>query len=164
MLTIGRLARASHVTPDTIRFYHRLGLLSPPSRTDSGYRLYDRRDVRRLAFIKHAQQCGLSLQSIRELMQVPESADARESAAYWAARRELPEIDRRIAALQALRGALRTFVEGCAARPGQPCLDPTEVLSHALDAIVNAKAAQADNETAHAAIRPERDAAATVAA
>jgi DNA-binding transcriptional MerR regulator len=164
MLTIGRLARAAGLTTDTIRFYEREGLLHPQSRTDTGYRLYEHREVRRLGFIKHAQQCGLSLRTIDELMRVPEDGDVRESVAYWAARRELPEIDRRIAALQSLRGGLRTFIDLCAAKPGHARFDPTEVLTEVLDALFTAESSQAEGDTPRAALRDKRDASSTVAA
>jgi len=40
LLKIGQLAKASGATIDTIRFYEDKGLLSPKSRSDSGYRFY----------------------------------------------------------------------------------------------------------------------------
>ena len=68
MYTIGRLAHRAQVTSDSIRFYERQGLLAAATKTASGYKLYDDRALRRLAFIKHAQQCGFSLGEIGELL------------------------------------------------------------------------------------------------
>src|SRR5436190_23734327 len=40
-LLIGQLAKLAGVKPDTVRFYERSGLLPKPSRSASGYRVYD---------------------------------------------------------------------------------------------------------------------------
>lgn len=67
-LLIGRLAKLSGVKPDTIRFYERSGLLPKPSRTASGYRVYDDAALSRMRFIRKAQSLGFSLDEIRRIM------------------------------------------------------------------------------------------------
>lgn len=54
--------------PDTIRFYERSGLLPKPSRTASGYRLYDDAALKQVRFIRKAQSLGFSLDEIRRIM------------------------------------------------------------------------------------------------
>ncbi len=61
---------AGAVTADSIRFYQREGLIRPARKSDSGYRLYTDEALRRIGFIKHAQQCGFSLAEIRELLEL----------------------------------------------------------------------------------------------
>jgi len=53
-MTIGELARWANVNPRTLRYYERIGVLTPTARTDAGYRLYTERDAARLAFIRRA--------------------------------------------------------------------------------------------------------------
>ncbi len=48
-LKIGQLAKLSGTTTKTIRYCELVGLLHEPERTDSGYRLYDEKDVERLS-------------------------------------------------------------------------------------------------------------------
>ena len=67
-LLIGRLAKFSGVRPDTIRFYERSGLLPKPSRTASGYRVYDAVALNQMRFIRKAQSLGFSLDEIRRIM------------------------------------------------------------------------------------------------
>jgi MerR family copper efflux transcriptional regulator len=67
-LLIGRLAKLSGVTPDTIRFYERSGLLPKPLRTASGYRVYDDAALNQVRFIRKAQTLGFSLDEIRRIM------------------------------------------------------------------------------------------------
>lgn len=67
-LLIGRLAKLSGVTPDTIRFYERSGLLPQPSRTVAGYRVYGGTALNRVRFIRKAQSLGFSLDEIRRIL------------------------------------------------------------------------------------------------
>ncbi len=67
-LLIGRLAKLSGVKPDTIRFYERRGLLPKPSRTTSGYRVYDDAGLSQVRFIRKAQSLGFSLDEIRRII------------------------------------------------------------------------------------------------
>ena len=67
-LTIGKLAKQSNVTIETIRYYQRKGLLVEPTKPDIGYRLYPPEDIFRIQFIKRAQLCGFSLKEISELI------------------------------------------------------------------------------------------------
>lgn len=60
-LTIGRLATEAGVPADTIRYYESVGLLPPPARSEAGYRLYPRAELRRLRLIRRAKLLGLSL-------------------------------------------------------------------------------------------------------
>ena len=60
MLKIGELAKLSGTTTKTIRYYELLGLLHEPERTDSGYRLYEEKDVERLTFIRKATSWSIS--------------------------------------------------------------------------------------------------------
>ncbi|HEX2828682.1 MAG TPA: MerR family transcriptional regulator [Burkholderiales bacterium] len=87
MYTIGRLAHRAQVTADSIRFYERQGLLAAATKTASGYKLYDDRSVRRLAFIKHAQQCGFNLTEIGELLLASDTRGEHQAGLDLAARK-----------------------------------------------------------------------------
>lgn len=76
LLQIGEIARLAGVTPKTVRYYTRLGLLPEPQRTESGYRLYSARDLLRLHRIRQLQGLGLSLAHIKELLGEPEQERA----------------------------------------------------------------------------------------
>lgn len=65
---IGEVAKRTGVGIETLRFYEKSGLLDRPSRTASGYRVYDASIIDRLAFIKKAQVLGFTLDEIRELI------------------------------------------------------------------------------------------------
>jgi MerR family transcriptional regulator, copper efflux regulator len=64
---IAEVASLAGVSAATLRYYEQIGLLPAPSRTTSGYRMYDDSAVDRLAFISRAKQLGCSLEEIADL-------------------------------------------------------------------------------------------------
>ncbi|HET7487861.1 MAG TPA: MerR family DNA-binding transcriptional regulator [Acidimicrobiales bacterium] len=71
-LTVSKLAQRAGTSPDTLRYYERIGLLPEADRSPSGYRLYDDGTAELVGFIKRAQRFGLRLEEIRELVDVRE--------------------------------------------------------------------------------------------
>ena len=69
-LQIGKVARTTGLSVDTIRFYEKEGLLRKPERSEGGFRLYSSQDIENLQFIHKAQELGFSLAEIRELLLV----------------------------------------------------------------------------------------------
>jgi len=67
-LTIGKAAEQGGINLQTIRYYERQGLLPEPPRHNSGYRMLSIDAVKRLRFIKRAQDLGFSLKEIKELL------------------------------------------------------------------------------------------------
>ena len=61
---IGELSKRTGVAINTIRFYEHQGILDPPKRALSGYRMYHRQDAEKILFIKKAQRFGLTLSEI----------------------------------------------------------------------------------------------------
>lgn len=121
-LTVGQLATQADVRPDTIRYYERIGLLPPASRTSGDHRRYDDNTVDRLLFIRGAQRLGLQLAEISNLLAVRDTGDCPCEPAETLLRRHVNEIDTEIARLTALREQLTTMLAGI---PGPGCPDPT---------------------------------------
>jgi MerR family Zn(II)-responsive transcriptional regulator of zntA len=113
MFTIGKVAAQAQVSPDSIRFYERQGLIRPASKTVSGYRLYTDEAVRRIAFIKHAQQCGFSLAEVRELLELRGNDRACCEDIYRVAAEKKRELDAKIETLRAMSRALARLTEIC---------------------------------------------------
>ena len=68
LLQIGEGAKLIGVSPKTIRYYHEIGLLAEPKRTEGGYRLYAAQDLLRLQRIRRLRSLGLHLDRIREIL------------------------------------------------------------------------------------------------
>lgn len=69
-LTVSRVAEQVGVSPDTLRYYEKIGLMPETERSASGYRLYGDGAVERLRFIKRAQRFGLRLEAIGQLLDI----------------------------------------------------------------------------------------------
>lgn len=69
-LFIGELSHRVELSTQTIRYYERLGLIDPPERTESQYRIYSEEAVERLQFIQKAKLFGLSLDEIKQLIEI----------------------------------------------------------------------------------------------
>lgn len=67
-MRIGQLAKAARTKVSAVRYYERVGLLAPTSRTRSGYREYDEDALRRIALIRRAKEVGFSLREIGSLL------------------------------------------------------------------------------------------------
>src|SRR5260370_30412807 len=69
-MRIGELAQRAAVTPDTIRYYERVGLLGRAPRAPNRYRDYAAATLDDLRFIHRAQALGLKLHDIQEVMEI----------------------------------------------------------------------------------------------
>jgi len=112
LISIGELSERAGVPHSALRFYEEQGLLKS-SRTAGGQRRYARDVLRRVAFIRSAQNVGLRLEDIAAaLAQLPESRTP--TRADWArlSGRWRTMLDARIRALEALRDQLDQCI-GC---------------------------------------------------
>ena len=107
LLSIGIVANRAGVTPDTIRYYERLGLLPTPARTPAGYRQYGDGIGNRLALIRNAQQFGFSLRDIASFLRVREQGGKPCHDVRRAAQQMLEAVDRQIADLVATRNHMQ---------------------------------------------------------
>ena len=73
LFKIGDLASRTGVSIRTLHHYDKIRLLSPAHRSQSGHRLYGRRDVLRLQQIVLLKQIGLSLDEVREVLDRPQT-------------------------------------------------------------------------------------------
>lgn len=68
MMTVSELSRQGRVAPHVVRYYSRIGLLSPSRHPDNGYKLFSRSDISRLRFIRQAQSLGYTLEEIAQIL------------------------------------------------------------------------------------------------
>ena len=104
---------------ETVRFYQRKGLMEPPLGPATAGRHYGSDDVRRLRFIRSAQQAGFTLAEIAELLELDRSNDrtrAREMAAS-----RIADLAQQISALSRAREQLRGLARECARGGKGPC-------------------------------------------
>jgi len=117
-LTIGTVAKKAGVNIDTLRFYERQGVIVKPPRTDSNYRMYPEETVRRVQFVKRAQELGFSLKEIKGLLALRATRGARCEDVRRQALEKIEEIEEKIRSLEAMKVALEKLADECAATRG----------------------------------------------
>ncbi|MDX2289791.1 MAG: helix-turn-helix domain-containing protein [Hyphomicrobiaceae bacterium] len=114
MLTIGKLGAQAGVKVPTIRYYEQIGLLAQAERSAGNQRLYSRKALERLAFIRHARDLGFTLEAIRDLLSLSDNPDQSCAAADTIAQEQLAAVEARITRLLALKAELQRMVAQCA--------------------------------------------------
>ena len=112
-MTIAQLARRAGVNPATVRYYERRGLIPPPPRRVSGYRIYGDDHLRQLGFIKRAKAVGFTLREIRELLALRLDPAADCSEVRRQAAEKLADIEQRLSDLDGMRRVLSGLVQAC---------------------------------------------------
>jgi MerR family transcriptional regulator, redox-sensitive transcriptional activator SoxR len=120
LLTIGELSARSGVAPSALRFYEQQGLIRS-TRTGGNQRRYDRTELRRVSFIRIAQQIGIPLGRIRSaLAELPDSRTPTKQDWARLSRNWRADLDHRILMLQKLRDDLTGCI-GCGCLSLQSC-------------------------------------------
>jgi DNA-binding transcriptional MerR regulator len=132
MLTIGAVAKRTGIKIPTIRFYEEEGLLPAPPRTESGRRLYGDREVRRLAFIRHARQLGFELSQIRDLLDLADHPERPCDHADAIATANLEAVQARLKQLRALEKELKRMIAACSHGTAADCRIIEVLSDHAL--------------------------------
>lgn len=119
-VSIGALSERTGVAHSALRFYEAEGLIDA-TRSEGGQRRYHRDVIRRVSFIRIAQQVGLSLDEIRDALsslprsRTPTKKDWERLSASWQ-----PRLDAQIAMLERLRDKLTGCI-GCGCLSLQVC-------------------------------------------
>lgn len=112
-MLIGTAAAKAGVNVQTLRYYERRGLLEEPERTPSGQRTYPEDAVRRVRFIKRAQELGFSLTEIEELLRLRDDTTASCDEVFGATQTKVEDIDRKLLDLRRMRRALVLLASTC---------------------------------------------------
>ena len=123
-LTIGALAKASEVNVETIRYYHRIGLLPVPTREYGNIRRYTHASLKRVRFIKRAQRLGFSLEDVARLLALADNAHCAETRIL--AEKKLVLVEEKLADLLAIQHTLKTLIASCTQenkKKGCPVID-----------------------------------------
>jgi len=75
VLRSGALAKATGLSPDTILYYEKIGVLPRASRTESGYRVYPAGAVERVLVVQRALRIGFTLAELSEVLKARDSGD-----------------------------------------------------------------------------------------
>lgn len=99
-LLAGTLAKATGVSPDTIRYYEKLGVLPKALRTESGYRMYPQSAIERVLVVRRALRIGFTLAELAEVLKARDAGGTPCQRVYELAQEKLVGIAGDIEALK----------------------------------------------------------------
>lgn len=120
-LSIGRFAQKCGVSVETIRYYHREGLLPVPAKAGA-MRLYGEREYQTFAFIRNAKECGLSLRSIKNLLEINDKQNAdscKQIQGVFSS--QLSELQKKLEQLQRVTNSIQCMMDQCESCDSQKC-------------------------------------------
>ncbi len=121
-LNIGELAKATGVKIVTIRYYEQIGMLADPEQTEKNYRIYTRKHMERLRFIRRCRDLGFPLDQIRDMLRLSaQDSDSCQDICVIA-ERHLDYVEKKLTDLTRLATELRRIRSSCnGSRPMAEC-------------------------------------------
>lgn len=74
-MNIKAASQATGLSADTIRYYERIGLLPPVTRTRSGIRDFTERDLRILEFVSYFRKSGMGVEALVDYMSLVQEGE-----------------------------------------------------------------------------------------
>lgn len=128
VFTISKLAQATGVSGDTLRYYEKMKLIKAASRSRAGYRLYSPDTVPVVRFIRGAKQLGFTLVEIRRLLALTVSDKATCAQIIEQTEGKIVEAEQKIKELKEIKRVLTGLVEQCPG--GDAPVDACPILDH----------------------------------
>lgn len=124
-MNIGQASSATGVSAKMIRYYESIGLIRPPLRTESNYRVYSEEDVHELRFIKRARALGFSVEETGTLLGLWQDKSRASAEVKEIATGHIVALETKIAELQSMVNTLKHLAHCCGGdnRPDCPILD-----------------------------------------
>ena len=110
-LHVAELAEQADVTPATIRYYSRTGLLHAKRDPNNGYRYFSPADVKRVQFIRQAQDLGLKIADIKSIFESVEEGEPPCGKVETLVRKRLDAISRQIEELRATEQRISSAIQ-----------------------------------------------------
>lgn len=110
-MQVSQLAKKAGVSPDTVRFYTKEGLLNPTKNPDNGYQNYNQSDFQRLTFARKARQLGFSLKEIQAILSQADDHSSPCPMVRNLFEKHLVKVEQQIDELQSLRQRMLDAVD-----------------------------------------------------
>ena len=119
-MNISDVAKKTGLTSKAIRFYEEKGLVTPPLRSENGYRSYTQKHLDELTLLRQARQVGFNLDECGDLVTLFNDPARHSADVKSRTLDKVAEIERHIVELQAMRDRLLALAESC---PGDESAD-----------------------------------------
>ena len=112
-MKIGELAKLTGCSIQSIRFYEKEHLLSAPPRSEGNYRLYNRKNLEQLIFVKHCRNLDITLVEIKQLLDLKRSPETQCEDINHLIDEHIKQINLRMTELKKLKGSLTDLRSKC---------------------------------------------------
>lgn len=130
-MRVTELSKRLCITPDTVRFYTRIGFMTPTKSPVNGYKYYSEKDFQRLRFILSARQLGFSVNDIGQILDETAKGRAACPLVRRLIKQRLNEIEKRFTETACLRDRMLAAVEEWESKPDK---SPTgDMLCHLIE-------------------------------
>tara|TARA_R110002050_G_scaffold265306_4_gene406353 strand:- start:860 stop:1282 length:423 start_codon:yes stop_codon:yes gene_type:complete len=116
-MRVSELAKSMATTPDTVRFYTRIGLISPIKDPINGYKTYGKSVQQRLKFILSARQLDFSVEEIKEILTESDKGHTACPLVREIVEHRLAETEKQFQAALLLREKLRNAINDWQTKP-----------------------------------------------
>lgn len=127
-MNISQAARQSGISAKMIRYYEKIRLIPPASRSESNYREYTAEDVERLSFINRSRNLGFSVDEIQGLLGLWGDRSRKSADVKHIAQHHITQLKAKIQSLQELVQTLEELADSCHGdhQPDCPIIDELE--------------------------------------
>ena len=106
-MLISELCKLCNVTKDTVRYYHRFGILMHAHRNpQNGYGNYNETHIERLRYIKKLQSFGFTLKEIKSAIQLDENNSMTDEIRINALKQKLNDVNQKLKDLSEYKESL----------------------------------------------------------
>jgi len=116
-MKVSQLAKVLNTTPDTVRYYSRIGLIMPIKNTENGYKSYNQQAQQRLKFILSARQLDFSVEEIKEILLVADNGSTACPLVREIVEHRLAETEKKFNDSLILRNVLRSAIDDWKSKP-----------------------------------------------
>jgi MerR family copper efflux transcriptional regulator len=120
-MNISEAARRSGLSAKTIRYYEGIDLVSPTTRGENGYRVYDSKAVEELHFLARAREVGFDLRESRQLLELLRDRKRQSRHARQLVLEKSRQLQIRIEQLIAMQHVLEELASRCRGDEGPEC-------------------------------------------
>lgn len=120
-MNIGAVAKLTGLSSKSIRLYEDKGLITPPVRSESGYREYCEQQIKELKLISRAKNAGFSLEECKEFVELAQNPCRQSSEVKLKAKQKLLEVKAKISHLREMEKQLQDWVDTCPGDSGSEC-------------------------------------------
>lgn len=118
-MRVSELAKTLDTTPDTVRYYTRIGLITPIKNTGNGYKVYGKKVQQRLKFILSARQLDFSVEEIKNILIESDKGHTACPLVREIVEHRLAETEKQFQAALLLREKLRNAIEDWQDKPNK---------------------------------------------